>query len=347
MRDIVGHRRFKRLLMRAVHSGSLPQSLVFAGPEGVGKRQTALALAQALNCLNPAVDEEGLQDACGTCASCGKVGRGLHPDVMVIRREDDKKSIPVSEAREINRHVAYRPFEGLFRVVIVDGADELGADTQDALLKTLEEPPPRNVFILVTSRPDMLFTTVLSRCCVLRFAPLAPADVAAALAGRHGLSERDALAAAALSGGSLGRALQLGDAADADLRGLAVRLLSAAVQTTDERARLEAGAGLLTPAAKKPSTVEKGGKSQADRAALAASLRAMESLLRDVAVLTTRAPDAALVNLDLRAELEPLARRYDRDRAGRAFSAVGRSLVALERHNASPKIVVDWLALQL
>jgi hypothetical protein len=73
----------------------------------------------------------------------------------------------------------------------------------------------------------------------------------------------------------------------------------------------------------------------------------MGSLLRDLAVLTTRAPETALVNLDLRAELEPLARQYDRDRLARAFSAVGRSLVALERHYASPKIVADWLVLQL
>ena len=76
-------------------------------------------------------------------------------------------------------------------------------------------------------------------------------------------------------------------------------------------------------------------------------LRALSSLLRDVTILTTRAPEQALVNLDLRGDLEPLARHYDRDRLGRAFSAVGRALAALERHNASPKIVVDWLAFQL
>ena len=79
---------------------------------------------------------------------------------------------------------------------------------------------------------------------------------------------------------------------------------------------------------------------------MAVRLRAMGSLLRDLAVLTTRAPETALVNLDLRADLEPLARHYDRDRLARAFSAVGRSLGALER-NASPKIVADWLVLQL
>jgi hypothetical protein len=108
------------------------------------------------------------------------------------------------------------------------------------------------------------------------------------------------------------------------------------------------GAALLTLAAKKGRRQDKGRKeTAADRGSLAARLRAMGSLLRDLAVLTTRAPEASLVNLDLRAELEPLARMYGRDRIGRAFSAVGRSLAVLERHNASPKIVVDWLAFQL
>jgi hypothetical protein len=92
--------------------------------------------------------------------------------------------------------------------------------------------------------------------------------------------------------------------------------------------------------------VSEGKSGGADRESVAARVSAMVSLLRDLAVLTTRAPETALVNLDLRADLESLARHYDRDRLARAFSAVGRSLGALER-NASPKIVADWLALQL
>lgn len=343
-RDIVGHRRLIRLLTRAVHAGSLPPSLVFAGPEGVGKRQVALALAQALNCLNPVAQPDGTRDACGSCVSCGKIARGLHPDVIVV--EPEEGSIKVDQARDAAGRTAYRPFEGRTRVVIVNGADLMNDFAQNAMLKPLEEPPARNVFVLVTSRPNLLLATVRSRCCVLRFAPLSPADVAAALARSHGLSERDAQAAAALSGGSLGRALDAGAAGTADLRGVAGDVLKEAAQALSVRDRLEIGARLLKAAAKKPSTVDRGGKGQADRASLASCLRAMESLLRDLAVLTTRAPEAALVNLDLRAELEPLARRFDRDRLGHAFSAVGRSIVALER-NASPKIVVDWLALQL
>jgi DNA polymerase-3 subunit delta' len=347
-REIVGHRRLKRLLARAVRSGTLPPSLVFAGPEGVGKKRTALALAQALNCLEPAgVGATGEQDGCGTCASCSRIARGLHPDVVVVKRPDDKSEIVVAQARELVRQVGYRPFEGRARVVIIDGADELGGDSQDALLKTLEEPPARNVFVLVTSRPNLLSTTVRSRCCVLQFAPVPAAEIAESLEASHGFSTGDARAAAALSGGSYARAIGARAGEEAQARAVAVAVLMETARTSDVRARLAVSSALLKSVARKSRDSEKEAKGAgADRESVAGRLRALGSLLRDLAVVTTRAPDTALVNLDLRADLGSLARHYDRDRVARAFSAVGRSLAALER-NASPKIVADWLALQL
>jgi DNA polymerase III subunit delta' len=347
-RDIAGHRRLKRLLMRALQAGSLPPSLVFAGPDGVGKRQVALALAQALNCLQPRADAaSGERDACGICPSCHKIARGLHPDVTLVEPEDGGP-IKIDQVRDAVAHTAFRPFEGRTRVVIVDQADLLNEAAQNALLKPLEEPPARNVFVLVASRPHLLLTTVRSRCCILRFGPISAGDIAAALVSRHGCAEDAARKAAALAGGSLARARELSGGGFDDARAEVAAVLGEAARSTGTRERVAVGAALLRLAAKKGKRQDKGGKeSGADRASLAARLRAMGSLLRDLAVLTTRAPEASLVNLDLRAELEPLARMYGRDRIGRAFSAVGRSLVALERHNASPKIVADWLALQL
>ena len=96
-REIVGHRRLKRLLACAVHSGTLPPSLVFAGPEGVGKKQMAYALAQALNCLEPVEGATGERDACGACATCSRIARGLHPDVVLVRRPEDKSEISIEQ----------------------------------------------------------------------------------------------------------------------------------------------------------------------------------------------------------------------------------------------------------
>src|SRR5437868_4054634 len=159
-RDIVGHRPVVTLLARSVSRESLPPSLVFAGPGGVGKRLVATATAQALNCT--ARDKPPL-DACGVCHTCRRIARGVHPDVLLVE-PGDSGSIKIDRVREIVESAGYRPFEGRRRVVIIDEADALVAGAQNALLKTLEEPPPSSVFILVTSRPDALLPTVRSRC---------------------------------------------------------------------------------------------------------------------------------------------------------------------------------------
>src|SRR5437763_119870 len=159
-RDVVGHRRLVGLLERSIGRGSLPPSLIFAGPRGSSKRLAATAVAQAFNCLSPS---SGGVDACGTCAACTRIARGVHPDVLIVV-PGETGSIKIEQVREVVDRAAYRPFEGKRRVVIIDDADALVVPAQHALLKTLEEPPPSSVFILVTSRPDVLLATVRSRC---------------------------------------------------------------------------------------------------------------------------------------------------------------------------------------
>src|SRR2546427_7698708 len=176
-RDVIGHRRLVGLLSRSVHRESLPPSLIFAGPAGVGKRLAAIATAQALNCLSVRLkpdptdtDDSHIEiDACGTCTACTRIARGVHPDVLVVE-PGDTGSIKIEQVRDIVDRAAYRPFEGRRRVVIVDEADALVAPAQNALLQTLEEPPSSSTFILVTARPDMLLATVRSRCIRLAFA---------------------------------------------------------------------------------------------------------------------------------------------------------------------------------
>ena len=158
--DIVGHRRPGDLLRRAIAVGSLPQSLIFAGPDGIGKRLMAGAVAQALNCLEP-VDASGppRRDACGTCRSCRKIERRVHPDVRIVE-PDEKDSIKIDAIRDFTSGLMFRPAEGRYRVVVIDRADLMEPAAQNALLKTLEEPPAQNVFVLVTSRPAELFETI-------------------------------------------------------------------------------------------------------------------------------------------------------------------------------------------
>jgi DNA polymerase-3 subunit delta' len=340
-RDIIGHANICELLARAAGRDSLPPSLIFAGPEGVGKRSMAIALAQFLNCTNASNAGAGTgdsdparQDACGVCPSCKRIARGVHADVMQIV-PGDSGAIKVEQVREAVERTAYRPFEGRRRVVIIDEADALVLQAQDALLKTLEEPPPASVFVLVTSRPDVLLPTVRSRCQRFRFGRLAPAEIAAMLMSRHAFTEADAYAAASLSDGSLGAALDGGIEDRVDAREAAAGLLETVAASDDPRRRLE-GAKALTGTARGSS----------DREELARRLHALSSILRDLGVLLSRADERSLANADLRPRLERLQRSFDGERALRAFSAVDRALSALER-NASPKIVADWLAFQI
>lgn len=162
-----GQRRLAALLARSVARDALPPSLIFSGPVGAGMREMAIAVAQSLNCLTP-TGEGDARDACGTCTACTRIARGVHPDVVVVD-PGDSGSIKVDQIRDVIDRAGFRPFEGRRRVVIVDDADAMAGGAQNALLKTLEEPPPSSVFILVTTRPDMLLPTVQSRCPRLRF----------------------------------------------------------------------------------------------------------------------------------------------------------------------------------
>jgi DNA polymerase-3 subunit delta' len=169
-KDVVaahGHRRLAGLLARSVRRDALPPSLIFSGPPGGAMREMATALAQALNCLSP-VDVGDTRDACGVCAACSRIARGVHPDVVAVV-PDDKGRVNVEHIRDVIDRVGFRPFEGRRRVVIIDEAETMLAPAQSALLKVLEEPPSSSVFVLVTSRPDLLLPTVHSRCPRLRF----------------------------------------------------------------------------------------------------------------------------------------------------------------------------------
>jgi DNA polymerase-3 subunit delta' len=345
LRDVVGHHRLISLLKRSVGAGTLPPSLLFTGPSGVGKRLTAIGVGQALNCTlvrGPEFRVQGSRsgsefafDACGECAACTRIARGVHPDVVVVE-PGDTGAIKIDQVRDVVESAGFRPFEGRRRVVIIDEADALVPPAQNALLKTLEEPPPSSVFILVTSRPDMLLPTVRSRCPQLRFRPLAADDIANILIAR-GQSKAGARAVAATAEGSVGQAVAASADELVEARDLAAHVLEQASLRTEPARRIAGAQDLLA---------RTGAGGASDREQLASYLRAMGSLLRDVEVLATGADEGALANPDVRPALDRLRAAYRGDRGVRAFAAVDEALVALQR-NAGVKIVADWLVLQL
>jgi len=333
--SIVGHHRLVSLLSRALARETLPPSLLLAGPAGVGKRRVAMAIASAVNCLQPRSTGELERDACGTCAACRRIERGAHPDVIVIE-PGESGSIKIDQVRDVVDRAGYRPFEGRRRVVVIDEADALVEAAQNALLKTLEEPPSASIFLLVSSVPDALLSTVRSRCPRLRFGALSPSEVAAALMRDHGFSEPEARAAAADADGSVGRALAAESADLTEAREDAQRLLEQTARVSDPARRLETVKDLTRTK----------GTAAFERDQMSARCRALSSLLRDLGILAIGADRRALANADLESQLGRLTASFDYDRSVRAYAAVDRALGALER-NASPKVVADWLVLQL
>jgi DNA polymerase III subunit delta' len=334
-RTVAGHTRLLSLLSRAIVRDSMPPAMLMAGPAGVGKRLTAIAVAQAFNCLQPMSTPEFERDACGECASCRRIARGVHPDVIVVE-PGDSGSIKIEQLRDVIDRSQYRPFEGRRRVVIIDEADAAGDDAQSALLKTLEEPPSASMFILVSSVPDALLQTVLSRCPRLRFGPLTPIEVARVLVNEHGYSEADARAAAADADGSIGRALESRSEDLTEARDAARRVLEETARNNDPVRRIGLARDLT----------EGKGTPAEERNRLAVRLRSLGALLRDVGIIAGRGDRTILANADLERQLEKLSASYDANRSLRAYAAVDRALTALDR-NASPKVVADWLLLEL
>ncbi len=317
------------LLSQAIRRQSLTPSLILSGPEGVGKRLTAMSIAQELNCL--AIDDGG---ACGRCAVCRRIARGAHPDVMTIE-PGDMGSIKIEQVRAAIERAVFRPFEGRRRVTIIEQADALVVAAQNALLKTLEEPLPASVFVLVTSRPDTLLPTVRSRCAHLRFGRLQVAEVADGARAQSGLLPRRR----ADRRGSVRRqrAARPRSRGRCVCRGAQRRRRSAcASPARDPRTRLEQAKELLKGS----------GTPASEREHLGARLMAMTSLMRDAGLVASGADAQLLANLDRKPVVDSLARTLGVDRIGRIFTALARAEEALER-NVSPKVVADWLAINV
>lgn len=208
MRDVIGHRRLLDRLAARAARGEVAHAYGLFGPRSVGKRTVALRLAQTLEC------EARVPGGCGACLSCRKIERGIHPDVRLVARAGDRKLIGIEQIREMQADLALRPIEGPRRVVIVDDAGELDQG-QDALLKTLEEPPDHAVLLLVTPTPASLHETILSRLQPLTLRLVPVAEIEEGLAAR-GIREARRFAAASAGRPGVALGLASGDAMRAE-----------------------------------------------------------------------------------------------------------------------------------
>jgi DNA polymerase III delta' subunit len=200
-KDIEGNERAKRILKLALERGRLPNSLLFSGPEGVGKMRAALTLAKALNC------QRLTADSCDVCDSCRAIDEGRFPDVMVIDVKEEKKAVAIEQIRLLRQLAYLRPMAGKRRVFIIEDAEDMSVPAANSLLKVLEEPPPLSHIVLLAASPFLLLTTIRSRCRALAFTAMTNEEVERVLRD-EGRREDQARILALLAGGNLRRALE-------------------------------------------------------------------------------------------------------------------------------------------
>jgi DNA polymerase-3 subunit delta' len=203
---IRGHDALVESFRRAEGRGRLAHAYLFTGLPGIGKRSFAVELAKALLCEAP----PGALQACDRCPACVQVEAGTHPDFALVARPEDAHEFPIGLMREVCRGLSLKPARGRRKVVVLDDADDLNEESANCFLKTLEEPPPGSVLILVGSSPDRQLPTIVSRCQIVRFAPL-PDAVVADLLRADGIDEGQLARLARLGRGSPGRARALAD----------------------------------------------------------------------------------------------------------------------------------------
>jgi DNA polymerase-3 subunit delta' len=325
----VGQDKAVAALQRALAQGRRAHAYLFVGPPQVGKRTLALELAKALNC-------EGPEPPCQDCNPCRRIAAGIHTDVQVVGVDASDggphKDIRIQQIRDIERAVSLRPFEGRCRVVIIVPADAMNEEAQNAFLKTLEEPPPDVVFVLVASRPEALRATIRSRCQRLDFSPLPVSQLEEALRERWAVASGDAQLLARLSRGRPGWAI----AAHQDEEMMRVRheaLMD--VRTLPERTIQERFA----------YASEVGSRFSRDRTTVLAVLDLWREWWRDILLLSSGGQDA-ITNLDLSDILKAEASRYD----PRQVVGFLRSLTATKRRleeNANPRLALEVLMLDL
>jgi DNA polymerase-3 subunit delta' len=213
---IRGHDEVVTRFRTAVSHNRLASTFLFVGPSGCGKRSFALKLAQALLCER---NSEAQLEPCGDCSACKQVLAGTHPDIDYVCKPEDKSSIPLdlligSDEKRMREGLCFRislkPFSGRRKIAIIDDADYLFSEAANCLLKTLEEPPPKSILILLGTSEQRQLPTIRSRCQIVRFQPLETADVAEILLEQQ-LTDNAAAAhhAASLAEGSVSAAVRL------------------------------------------------------------------------------------------------------------------------------------------
>jgi DNA polymerase-3 subunit delta' len=325
MRTVVGHRHAQTLLARAVLSGQVRHAYLLSGPRGIGKTTLALEFACLLNCQRRAT---GDTEPCGVCAACQKIAHGTHPDVALVTPPTGKRTLEVDAVREVLRAASLAPSEGAWRIFVLPEADQMLPAAANALLKTLEEPPPGVVLVLTSAEPESLLPTIVSRCQLVPLQPLTPDEIVAALQERWETPETEARELAAMANGRLGWAVRARE--EPELREQRASTLAALMRL---------------PAARRDERLRQAGAFATDVESARQVVELWTVWWRDVVLAACGATHLGSTGAT-RAASERLGRALGIERAQAFLQSLLGAQAALEQ-NANPRLTLDVLMLDL
>jgi DNA polymerase-3 subunit delta' len=326
---VKGHDFQKSIIKRAAGEGLVSHSYLFSGLDGIGKKLVATEFAKLINCAN---ESPGSIEGC-QCGSCAKVDKGIHPDVIYVKFEG-VKSIKVEQIREgVENRLFLRPYEGKYKVVIVDEAHRMSHGAQNAFLKTLEEPPANSVIILITSNPDSLLPTIRSRCQIIRFHPLPKQLILHELEKRGELTSEQSLLCAKLSRGSLGKAISL----DSDTLRWREELIQFIMHLKPHSAMRVIGLAEYMPLSSLPEDVEK----------MTAAFEFILLWLRDLLLIKSGGNEDLITNIDLIEQSREIAASLNINQIADKLIAVETAWNDIYNLNANKQLCFENLFIRL
>ncbi len=315
-KDIKGQDRAINFLKTSYANNKVSHAYIFLGPDGVGKKTIALNFAKLLNCLS-----ETPNKPCDNCASCKKTDSLNHPDIFLLREEKKGASVKIDDIRELIRLISLKPYEGRYKVFIIDGADFLTQEAANALLKTLEEPPRGSILILIVEDISSIFRTIVSRSQIVRFFPLTANEIKDVLVKKYGIDDLKAHILSYISSGSLGSAIKF---KDGDFMQKRVEVINELSKDSFFNSDFD-------------------GLSKDD---FKLYLDTMLIWYRDILAKKAGADDSKLVNIDKVSEISAIAKRVDFDYLDGAIRQIILTNSYLDQ-NANPKLAMSTLGINI
>lgn len=325
---ILGHGPIKQYLQACLQEEQLSHAYLFYGPAHLGKFLTAHYFANSIICQG-----SGAKKPCRECESCEQLAKNVHADVTIVNELEGKENISISQIRELQHKLSLRSFLTKYKIAIIDGADALSEEAANALLKTLEEPTPKTMFILVATSKESLPTTIVSRCQLLQFS-LVPSYQLENWLITRGYKQKDVTVAARLAAGK---------------PGLAQQFLTEPGKLETYREQLTDLFGLIAANLNRRfqliGALTSGSEPSAQRRYVAEVLDAWLSVFRDV-LLVKNGAAARLTNLTFKAKITQLAHRYSSTHLQQVIQNIF-TLRKLLTQSINPKLLLENLALTI